>query len=300
MSPTPDGPAPAGPVPAGLAPGGRFDAWTARATSAVVLDLDGTTLDRGPHATDRVATAHRAARAAGLGLAFATGRLPTGTTSVLAQVGHTGPDVVHNGAAVVHDEVELATWPLPGPAAAELAAWCLAQGLYAELYVGRGFWVTDRRASAQPLWDEISGPPDGLVTDLDPGTAGVVKATVNVAPGASTDPVVALAGRLGLTAELSTAPMLPGVGVINVTAPGVTKGRALGWLAEHHGLDLATTVAVGDGHNDLSMFAVVGTAVAMADAAPEVRAGAHLIAPGVAADGAAVVLELAARGLLHR
>lgn len=286
-------------VPDGLTPGGRHAEWSAAATSAVVLDLDGTTLDRGAVASERVAAAHRAARSAGLGLHLATGRLPTGTTSLLTQLGHTGPDVVHNGAAVVQDEVEVATWPLPGPAAGELVAWCLAEELYAELYVGRGFWVTDRRASAQPLWDEISGPPDGLVAELDAAGAGIVKATVTVAPGGSTDPVVALAQRLGLTAELSTAPALPGTGIVNITAPGVTKGRALGWLAEHRGLDLATTVAVGDGHNDLSMLARVGTAVAMADAPAEVRAAAHLVAPGVAEDGAAVVLELAARGLLR-
>ncbi|GAB2936124.1 Cof-type HAD-IIB family hydrolase [Rhodococcus aerolatus] len=286
--------------PEGLVAGGRFAVWTAPATSAVVLDLDGTTLDRGDVASERVAAAHRAARAAGLGLHLATGRLPTGTTALLAQLGHTGPDVVHNGAAVVEDEHELATWPLPGAAAAELVAWCLAEELYAELYVGRGFWVTDRRASAQPLWDEISGPPDGLVAELDAAAAGIVKATVTVAPGGSTDPVVAVAQRLGLTAELSTAPALPGAGIVNITAPGVTKGRALGWLAEHHGLDLATTAAVGDGPNDLSMLARAGTAVAMADAPAEVRAAAHLVAPGVGDDGAAVVLELAAAGLLHR
>ena len=284
--------------PDGLRPGGRFEQWAPTPTSAVVLDLDGTTLDRGPHTSEPVAAAYRSARDAGLRVAFATGRLPTGTTSLLAQLGHTGPDVVHNGAAVVQRETELVSWPLPGGECAELVAWCLDQELYAELYVGRGFWVTDRRESARPLWDEISGPPDGLVTELDAARAGIVKATVNVPPGASTDPVVALAERLGLTAELSTAPMLPGVGVINVTAPGVTKGRALRWLAEHDGLDLGSLVTVGDGHNDLSMFAVAGTAIAMADAAPEVRAGAHLVTPGVADDGAAVVLDLAARGLL--
>jgi len=198
----------------------------------------------------------------------------------------------------VADEVELVSWPLPADACAELVAWCLAERLYTELYVGRGFWVTDARPEVRGLWEEISGPPDGLSSELDVATAGIVKATVNVFPPGSTAPVLALAERLGLTAELSSAPALPGVGVVNVTARGVTKGRALRWLAERGELDLPGTVAVGDGHNDLSMFGVVGTAVAMGDASPEVVAGAHLVAPGVADDGAAVVLELAAQGLL--
>ncbi len=283
-----------------LSPGGRFDAWDPAPVHTVVLDLDGTTLDRGHHASERVAAAHRAARTAGLRVLFATGRLPTGTTSVLAQLAHTGPDIVHNGAAVVHAEQELATWPLPGAAAAELVRWCLEQELYAELYVGRGFWVTDTRAAAQPMWDEISGPPDGLVAELDARTAGFVKATVNVPAGASSAPVVALAQRLGLTAELSTAPALPGVGVVNVTAPGVHKGAALRWLAGREGFDLAGCVAVGDGHNDLSMFAVAGTAVAMGEAPDDVRTGAHLVAPGVGDDGAAAVLDAAVAGRLVR
>jgi hydroxymethylpyrimidine pyrophosphatase-like HAD family hydrolase len=55
-------------------------------------------------------------------------------------------------------------------------------------------------------------------------------------------------------------------------------------------------VAVGDAANDLPLLAVAGTAIAMGQAAPEIIAASHLVAPGVDAYGAAVALDAAAAG----
>lgn len=58
-----------------------------------------------------------------------------------------------------------------------------------------------------------------------------------------------------------------------VDAPA--KADALREWAEHAGIPLAQTVAVGDGANDLEMMAVSGLAVAF-DAKPRVRRAAHV------------------------
>ena len=51
--------------------------------------------------------------------------------------------------------------------------------------------------------------------------------------------------------------------LIDVTAPGATKGRALAWRAEQLGLTRGEVMAVGDNFNDLEMLEFAGLPVVM-------------------------------------
>ncbi|MGQ7297139.1 HAD family hydrolase [Quadrisphaera sp. KR29] len=304
------GAAPGPALPPGLAPGGRHAAWRPApgGSAAVFLDVDGTTVHAEPHASAAVVEAAARATAAGVQVGFATGRLPRGLALLRAQLAgaaHAGPgaavDVVHNGAAVVRREEVLARWPLPREAAHELVRWCVREGVYAELYSGTAMFVTDRRAEAQVGWAEVSGAPDGDAADLLSGAGAALeldKATLDVFEVHRTAEVTAVLQGLGLHVEDSTAPFLPGVPVLNATAPGVTKGSALRWWSRASGTPLERVVALGDGDNDLSMLGAVGTAVAMGQADRAVREAAHLVSGPVEADGAATVLSLLAEGRL--
>src|SRR5665811_2018655 len=64
---------------------------------------------------------------------------------------------------------------------------------------------------------------------------------------------------------------------IELAAPGVSKSGALQWLCDREGLRRERTVACGDAQNDLDMLRWAGLGVAMAEAAPEVRAAADLV-----------------------
>ena len=57
-----------------------------------------------------------------------------------------------------------------------------------------------------------------------------------------------------------------------IRAAGATKGTALRWIAEHHGVPLAETVCVGDWINDLPMFELAGRSFVMGQAPDEVKA----------------------------
>ncbi|MGH2512871.1 MAG: HAD-IIB family hydrolase, partial [Candidatus Limnocylindrales bacterium] len=74
-------------------------------------------------------------------------------------------------------------------------------------------------------------------------------------------------------------------------APGVSKGRAVAWLARRLGIPLEQTMAIGDQFNDLEMIAGVGHGVAMPGAPAGVRAVARYIAPPLVEEGAAQVIE---------
>jgi hypothetical protein len=78
---------------------------------------------------------------------------------------------------------------------------------------------------------------------------------------------------------------------LEFVAPGVSKGRAVRWLARHLRVPLAATLAIGDQWNDLEMLAEVGHGAAMPTAPAEVQAIARYVAPPLADEGAAALIE---------
>jgi hydroxymethylpyrimidine pyrophosphatase-like HAD family hydrolase len=73
--------------------------------------------------------------------------------------------------------------------------------------------------------------------------------------------------------------------------PGVSKGAAVSWLARRAGVTLANVLAIGDQFNDLEMIAAAGHGAAMPHAPQPVRAAARYIAPPLADEGVAELIE---------
>jgi hydroxymethylpyrimidine pyrophosphatase-like HAD family hydrolase len=78
---------------------------------------------------------------------------------------------------------------------------------------------------------------------------------------------------------------------LEFVAPGVSKGRAIRYLARRLRIPLAATLAVGDQWNDLEMIAEVGHGTAMPSAPGPVRATARYVARPLEEDGAARMIE---------
>jgi hydroxymethylpyrimidine pyrophosphatase-like HAD family hydrolase len=110
--------------------------------------------------------------------------------------------------------------------------------------------------------------------------------------------LIAPAGRPRATEEL--AGRLPGglavhrskAGYLEVTAAGVDKAVAFDQLCAARGIGVGERAAIGDGHNDLGLFATVATAVAMGHAPPEVRRRATWVTAGNDQHGVAEALEV--------
>ncbi len=75
------------------------------------------------------------------------------------------------------------------------------------------------------------------------------------------------------------------------TAPGVSKQQGAAWWCAHHGLDPQHVLGIGDGENDLGLFAAVGRRLAMGNAVPALKAQADAVIPSVAADGVAWAID---------
>ena len=77
---------------------------------------------------------------------------------------------------------------------------------------------------------------------------------------------------------------------VDVTHRGVDKGVALRSVAERLGIDVADTIAFGDGGNDVAMLRMAGIGVAMGNANDDVKRYADMVTTSVDDDGIANAL----------
>jgi Cof subfamily protein (haloacid dehalogenase superfamily) len=274
-----------------LSPAGRFSEWQPSTIELVVSDLDGTFLAASETPTAAVREAAGAVVAAGLRFSFATGRLPAGLPDLGGLVA--GPHIAHNGAQVVEQAAggNAAIFALDPAHVTALLAVCRRDDVYAEFYSEQGYYVTRHDPVTEATWEHMLGKPLGIITDEVIASTVIIKATVCDYTGERARELTRDIAAIGLAAEESTAPAMPEAVFINATALGVSKGATLTWLCERLGIPLSAVAAIGDGRNDSSMFAVVGTAIAMGGAPDDVVALAHFVAPGVFDDGAAVAMR---------
>lgn len=276
-----------------LTPGGRHDEWEPTPAELVALDVDGTLIGLDGQVSEAVVAAIARARGAGLHLGLATGRMAAGVADILERTGLPGPHVFFNGAQVRRDGEVLASWPVDSESLDALLAAFADADVYAEVYTGEGFHVNRMDERARPHWDLLGMHPLGVVASADDVGEEVPKVTAVAFDTAQVERVVAIMQDVGLRAGPANSPATPGLHYVNGNHPDVDKGRALLTAAEVLGIDPAATVAIGDERNDLPLLEVAGTAIAMGNAAPEVRAMAHLVAPDVQQHGAAAALDAA-------
>lgn len=276
-----------------LTHGGRHAEWEPHPAELVALDVDGTLVGLDGRVSDAVVAAIARARGAGLHLGLATGRMAAGVAEVLERTGLPGPHIFFNGAQVRQGDDVLASWPVDAEALDALLGACRDADVYLEVYTGDGYLVNRLDERARPHWDLLGRAPDGVVREVDDVPGEVPKVTAVAFDDDEVGRVVAMMEDVGIRPGPANSPATPGLHYINGNDPAVDKGRALLAAADVLGVDHAATVAVGDERNDLPLLAVVGTAIAMGNAPPAVRATAHLVAPDVQQHGAAAALDAA-------
>ncbi|MFP5347825.1 MAG: HAD family hydrolase [Actinomycetes bacterium] len=260
----------------------------------VALDVDGTIIDYDEYLTDGVREAVRAVADAGVHVVLATGRSLVGVLPILDRLGllH-GYTVCSNGTVTVrldpelpagYEVVETVTFD-PAPAL-RLLREHLPTAAFAVEDTGSGF-----RLSAPFPAGELSGelrlvPFEELLAS--PATRVVVRS-----PEHTPEEFFEVVQRIGLhgvsyavgwTAWLDLAP------------EGISKASALEHVRQRLDVNLDATLAVGDGRNDVEMFAWAAHAVAMGNALDEALQAADEVAGDVKDDGLVGVLESALAG----
>ncbi len=256
----------------------------------------------------RGAKAIKAAQAAGITVAIATGRRTAYTAPLLDGLGLRAdmPLITSNGAVTrtlggepmdrSHLEARVAraicglmrpfgtvVFTFDRPGRGELVLEDLAQT------EGRiSLWVEANRGSIEVVVPLENALPDGEDPIQGMVTGGIerMKAAERVLKASEWQPYCECVRTEYPARDLSILDLLP---------PGVSKGWALERLAERLGVDRKETMAIGDNWNDVDMLEWAAQGVMMANAAAELRTMAKMRgwkqAPPNDEDGVAIFLE---------
>ncbi|MEW9555916.1 HAD family hydrolase [Nonomuraea sp. NPDC050783] len=270
----------------------------------VATDLDGTLLTSARTVSPRTRDALRLARESGAEIVFVTARPPRGVRAVAEQAGVTGTAICSNGAIVYDLETDEITESLPlDPAAARRAALALAEalpGVGLAVETGRDVLVeaayTRRVPEDLAFYREVTAlfgtaePPAGAAAGSLAGpVAGPVVKLLAHSPAHTADEMIAavpavLAGLAEITQSGES-------GLVEISAPGVTKAATLDRLCRARGVAAGEVVAFGDMPNDLAVLAYAGAGYAMANAHEAVLAAVSRRTLSNDEDGVAAVLE---------
>lgn len=258
----------------------------------VCVDVDGTLIGSSGTPTEAVWTAAAAATARGQHLALCTARVALGPTWAYARrLDPSGWHVFHTGAALIHAAtLEVDAVPLDDSIIATCETAASELNFVLEYY--------------SPF--DLACPSDAPLAHDHAGLLGVehVRRDRGDLPG----PIVrvqyvveidrvdeALAAvPQGAKGTAATSPAMPNAAFVSITTPAVSKGWAIRRLASRLGIDPASVMMVGDGHNDVDAMEAVGWGIAMGNADPAAHAAARASVADVDDDGLVEALELSA------
>ena len=270
----------------------------------LALDIDGTLLGPSGVLSERTREAVRAAGEAGWLVTLATGRRWGSTTPVADLLGLQAPLITFNGALVrsaATGEI-LRYTPLAaeaiGPFVEALVRRGLQPVLYEDIRTGEGFLTGPAdydSATLRGWFANLAEEYGQRVARLTHDDLGQLGDAIRIIVYDTTERVAwvdALGDEVGIPANVIFYPVERYDALMaEIVHPDCTKATAIAALAEHYGLTIAETIAVGDGPNDLEMIAEAGVGVAMGQAIPEIKARAALTIGDHASDGLAEFIE---------
>jgi Cof subfamily protein (haloacid dehalogenase superfamily) len=252
----------------------------------IAIDIDGTLAAPGNALAPAAAPAVRRAVAAGATVVLASGRMFASVAGWAERLGLAGPLIAYNG-AMVRTHPEGQTWwhrPVPLAAARRAVAACRDAGWYVQVYVDDRLLVPWRDERTD-WYSRNSGVPFTVDPERVYALPEAPTKLLVIEPAERMPAVRAALLEAATPDVLVMATSFPHY--LEVTAPGVDKGVALGALARRLGVPPSATMGIGDGANDLPLLEAAGVRVAVRNAAPELRAAAHLVTSAPYGDGVA-------------
>lgn len=257
----------------------------------VASDLDGTLLRSDKTVSERTRRAIAAVEQAGLGFVMVTGRPPRWLAPVTAQLDHRGVAICANGALVLdlHTEEVVQVDSFDPDVGLQVVA--ALRELSVDLTFGvewpDGFANDPRYPRGTRRSETVPGMAHDAATDAELFRRPVIKILARVPDGAVESLVAEATAAIGELGTLTWSDL----GLLEISAAGVTKASALARYARERGMEAAGVVAFGDMPNDLPMLEWAGHAVAVANAHPTVRDVADEVTASNDDDGVAAVIE---------
>ncbi|WP_374712372.1 HAD family hydrolase [Symbiobacterium terraclitae] len=256
----------------------------------LALDMDGTLLRSDETISPRNQAAVAACLERDIAVVLATGRFYPGVTPYLnCWPGSPIWVAACNGALLYApgEDEPFSTRVVDPSLARAVVAWAGAQGVYVKVYVDDLVLVNrmteETRAFMRRYGPRVRVERD-LAAALQRGAAKILLfADVNEIPALER----AVCARWGAGLEVTGSEPY----VLELTAPGATKGDALRTLAERLGIDRRQVAAIGNERNDLSMILWAGRGATVQNANAAVREVAPRVVGHHDADGVAEFIE---------
>ena len=260
----------------------------------IALDLDGTLIDEDLVLPERTRRAIVAARDRGVSVSIATGRMARSALRYADQLGLTDPIVAYQGALIRAMPAAagrvgrmLLHRPLAAAVTREAVVWTRSIGLDPHLNHLERFIIRAEDARAED-YSAFLGGRAVLVDDLLAWVDRPISKVIAVSEEPIDESVLHVArqhfaGRADVTISHPR--------FLEFLAPGVSKGAAVRWLARRADVPLGAIMAIGDQFNDLEMLAAVGHGAAMPHAPLPVQGAARYVAPPLAEQGVAQLIE---------
>jgi len=274
----------------------------------LALDLDGTLVGPDMALSERLVAAIGEAVRRGVKVSLATGRMPTSAVVFANRLGLEEPIIGYQGAIVramprrprrvlcidtgrppARGRIGriLSHQPLAPDVIADAVRWCRANGLNPHINNVERMIVE----AGDPNFADYSaylGRDAETVADLATDIRTPMSKVIAVGePGVP----MALIGEARRLFAGRASPTVSHPRFLEFVAPGVSKGRAVAWLAHRAAVPMGQVLTLGDALNDVEMISDAGHGAGVASGPVEVQLAGRYIAAPVQADGAAALIE---------
>ncbi len=264
---------------------------------AVLVDLDGTLLDRAGAVSPRNRAAVRATVDAGIEVWLATGRSVCATVKTHRDLELTTPACCYNGAVLYCGQTErwLSHLALADEALQAIVEFCLERDLFFVVFHDDWKYALSPRRAEHARFLSLLEQVRVVERPAIPA-AGATKVSFAGEP----DDLAAFEERFAarpLYQERFPVRVIPGFEQFSfvvcdlLSAACRGKAEAIHFLESERGIPPAQVVAIGDHRNDLPMIRAAGLGVTVANAPEEVRREAKLVIGRFDEDGVGVFLE---------
>ena len=261
----------------------------------LVVDIDGTLLGKNGtiSAEDRNALAR--AGDSGIRVSLSTGRVVQACLGIINQLSLDGYHMFFDGALVSNTKKgeEVYVQPISEKLVRQVIEFAHLNEINLDLYSATCYFA-ERETWATDIRREFFGLQPTIVdfTKLWQKER-IIKGTLVVFSAEERAKADSFCRHFksSLNFSWTGTPAYPGVDFINVVAPDVSKGKALEALASYLGIHLTEVIAIGDGANDIPLLSSAGLAIAMDNAADELKVVADYVTLDVEHNGVAAAIN---------
>ncbi len=261
----------------------------------LVVDVDGTLVDKEGKISAVDAQAIAKAQSAGVQVSLSTGRVIRACRRIIEELSLEGHHIFYDGAVisdpVKNDVIYMKT--IDEAVVRRVVEFSRANKIYLELYTTEKFYA--ERTNWSDIVHRNYFGVDPVIEDLDKicECHKIVKAELISRSKEEDEQVQMFKREFNGFLRFSPAhsPAHPDIEFMNIVDPGVSKGNALRFFIDYFGLDRDEVLAIGDGLNDVPLFEAAGTKVAMGNAYEELKSLADDITLDVENGGVAAAID---------